>query len=412
MNDIRTPRGRRERTMHLSPDAERLVTGGLGLANSGSRTEDRFWQSLIEERLEKLLESAHPQAIDQALERLQQTDMEAYGALVEAVEEVAECVRIEHDGQLWEVLLVAAPMIAWTRFGISSGPLDAVIAGQLSMLWKTHLLADGARFSMLPFLYSIDQLPRDFAQLRKLTRRLGATALSAVNAKNDTKTPPDTAEMLADNRFLLGAVAVPLGKPMFRWQSLDKPRFANRVQCLEDWISHARPILEPILVGCGFECLLPDAFHINMRESDRRVRPYAIKAAAHFLTLTLQVEARQLKATIAAFGNDQVDEYRIGFSLPDNKEVLQGVVWPLLGAEVHAEAVEASDGAEGDLQFPIEQIKQILKDVGITDIEVWQDVGQPEYCDDCGAPLFPNDDQELAHTELPEDLEVERPQFH
>jgi Protein of unknown function (DUF2863) len=412
MNDIRTPRGRRERTMHLSPDAERLVTGGLGLANSGSRTEDKFWQAQIEERLEKLLESNHSQVIDQALERLQQTDLEAYGALIEAVEEVAECVRVDHNGETWEVLLVAAPFIAWTRFGIASGTLDSALTQNLALLWKTHLLADGAKFSMLPFLYSIDQLPRDFSQLRKLTRRLGAGALAEQKPKNEQKNPPETADMLADNRFLLGSVVVPAGKAMFRWQSIDKPRYASRVQCLEDWILHARPLLEPILVGCGFECLLPDAFHINMRESDRRVRPYAIKAAAHFLTLTLQVEAKQLKATIAAFGTDQVDEYRIGFSLPDNKEVLQGVVWPLLGSEVHAEPAPVSDSADGDLQFPLEQIKQILKDVGITDIEVWRDVGQPEYCDDCGAPLFPNDDQELAHTELPEDLEVERPQFH
>jgi hypothetical protein len=412
MNDIRTPRGRRERTMHLSPDAERLVTGGLGLANSGSRTEDRYWQALIEERLEKLLESAHPQAIDQALERLQQTDLEAYGALVEAVEEVAECVHIDHDGQAWEVLLVTAPMIAWTRFGIASGPLDVEVAAKLSTHWKANLLADGVKFAMLPFLYSIDQLPRDFSQLRKLTRKLGAAAFAGQKAKQDMRNPPETADMLADNRFLLGAVAVPVGNAMFRWQAIEKPRYASRVQCLEDWISHARPLLEPILIGCGFECLLPDAFHINMRESDRRVRPYAIKAAAHFLTLTLQVEAKQLRATIAAFGLEQVDEYRIGFSLPDNKEVLQGVVWPLLGSEVHTETTDASDGIEGDLQFPLEQIKQILRDVGIADIEVWRDVGQPEYCDDCGAPLFPNDDQELAHTELPEDLEVERPQFH
>jgi tRNA(Ile)-lysidine synthase TilS/MesJ len=156
MNDIRTPRGRRERTMHLSPDAERLVTGGLGLANSGSRTEDRFWQNQIEERLEKLLESNHSQVIDQALERLQQTDLEAYGALVEAVEEVAECVRIEHKGEAWEVLLVAAPFIAWTRFGIASGELDSVLSEKLASLWKTHLLADGALISCLGISHSFE----------------------------------------------------------------------------------------------------------------------------------------------------------------------------------------------------------------------------------------------------------------
>jgi hypothetical protein len=409
MNEIRTTRTRRERPSHLSPDAERLVAAGLGLANSGSRTEDRFWQTQLEERIERLLETGHAQVIEDALDRLQQTDMEAYGALVEAVEEVAESVKIDHDGETWEVLLVAAPMIAWTRFGIPTGNLDASLVNQLTKLWRECMLAEDVKLTMQPFLYSIDQLPRDFTQLRRVTRKLGMIALQSGIVKKDLKTPPETADMLADNRFLLAAVAVRVGQPLFRWQALDKPKYASRVQCLEDWVASARPLLEPILVGCGFECLLPDAFHINMRESDRRVRPYAIRAAVHFLTLTLHAEAKQLKAIIAPFGTDQVDEYRIGFSLPNNPEVLQGVVWPLLGAEVHG---ELGDSTEGDLQYPLEQIKQVLRDVGVLDIEVWPTMGQPEYCDDCGAPLFPNDEQELAHTELPDDLAVEQPQLH
>jgi Protein of unknown function (DUF2863) len=410
MNEIRTTRARRERPSHLSPDAERLVAGGLGLANSGSRTEDRFWHSQLEERLERLLETGHAKVIDDALDRLQQTDMEAYGALVEAVEEVAEAAKIEHEGQVWDVLLVAAPMIAWTRFGIPTGPIDAKIVDSISHVWRNCLLLDGVRFAMQPFVYSIDQLPRDFSQLRKVTRKVGSAALQSTSAKLGFKTPPETAEMLADNRFLIAAVAVPVGSPIFRWQALDRPSYASRVQCLEDWVAKARPLLEPLLVGCGFECLLPDAFHINMRESDRRVRHYAIRAAVHFLTLTLLVDARQLKATIAPFGTDQVDEYRIGFSLPDNKEVLQGVVWPLLGAEGHGEF--DAQAADGDLQFPLEQIKQVLRDVGVVNIEVWPTLGQAEYCDDCGAPLFPNDDQELAHTEMPDDLDMDQPQLH
>ncbi len=111
MKESRHPRSLRDRKAHLSPDAERLVTAALGLSNSGSRVEDRYWERFLAARLDRLLESGHPQPLNDALDRLQQTDAEAYGALIEAVEEAAEATRIDIDGQPWECLLVAAPLV-------------------------------------------------------------------------------------------------------------------------------------------------------------------------------------------------------------------------------------------------------------------------------------------------------------
>ena len=76
----------RDRKSHLSPDAERLVAAALGLSNSGSRTEDRFWESALAARIERLLDGGHGQAVSDALDRLNQADTEAYSALIEAVE--------------------------------------------------------------------------------------------------------------------------------------------------------------------------------------------------------------------------------------------------------------------------------------------------------------------------------------
>jgi hypothetical protein len=67
-----------------------LVTASLGLASSGSRVEDRFWETLLGARIEKLLDSGHAQAVLDALERLEKTDGDAYGSLVEATEAAAE----------------------------------------------------------------------------------------------------------------------------------------------------------------------------------------------------------------------------------------------------------------------------------------------------------------------------------
>ena len=401
MKEPRHSRSLRERKSHLSPDAERLVATALGLANSGSRTEDRFWESALGARLARLLEGVNPQAVYDALDRLNQTDGEAYGALIEAVEDASEALTLEVDGQAWDCLLVSAPLVAWTRFRIPSGPVPAEAAAALSAHWQAHVLSRQARLCLSPFLYSIDQLPRDFSELRKTTRRLGALAVAGQPARRESKALPETAEMLADTRYLLGVVAVPRGQALFRWQEADAGDHASRVQCLEQWIAQARPNLEPLLPGCGFECLLPDAYHINMRESDRRVRPYAIRAAVHFLTHAMGVEPAQLRAAVAAFGTERVDEFRVGLSVEGSDEVAQGVVWPLLGAE-----------SEADEPSPLELLRDTLRDAGVTEIRVWPELNEPEYCEDCGVPLYPDMKGEIVHAEMPDDVEPETTHFH
>ncbi len=392
----------RERKAHLSPDAERMVAAALGLANSGSRIEDRFWEAQLAARIERLLDSGHIQAVYDSLDRLHQTDSEAYGALIEAVEEAAETVCAEIDGQRWDMLLVAAPLVVWTRFRIPSGPLPAEAAQALAAHWQGHVLSRPARFRMSPCLYSIDQLPRDFGELRRVTRKLGLAAVSEQAAKLDLKTLPETAEMLADSRFLLGVVAVPSGAPLFRWQESEPGDHASRVQCLEQWIAQARPNIEPLLPGCGFECLLPDAFHLNLRESDRRVRPYSIRAAVHYLTHALDIEPSQIRATVAPFGDERADEYRIGLSVgEDDEDVAHGIVWPLLGAE-----------SEDDEPPPLEQIREVLREVGVAEMRLWPDLTEPEFCEDCGVPLYPNGRGEVVHAEMPGDVEPDSTHFH
>jgi len=403
LKETRHARTGRDRKAHLSADAERLVAAALGLANSGSRVEDRYWDAQLAQRIERLLDTGHPQSIHDALDRLNQTDGEAYGALIEAVETAAESVVLEHDGARWDVLLVAAPVVAWTRFRIPSGPIapDAVLA--LSAHWQAHVLARDVRFRMAPSLYSVDQLPRDFGELRRLTRRLGQAALASPAAapRRDAKALPEAADMLADGRFLVAAVAVAQDAPLFRWQVSEPAEHASRVACLEQWIAQARPTLESLLPGCGFECLLPDAYHINLREADRRVRPYAIKAAVHFLTHALDLEPDGIKATVAPFGDDRVDEYRIGLSVGDDEDVAQGVVWPLLGAE-----------SETDDPSPLDRIRETLREAGVTEMRTWSELTEPEYCEDCGVPLYPNHVGEVVHAEMPEDAEPEGTHFH
>ena len=109
-----------------------------------------------------------------------------------------------------------------------------------------------------------------------------------------------------------------------------------------------------------------------------------------------------IRAIVAGFGFERVDEYRIGLSVDrDGEDIAHGVVWPLLGAE-----------SEQDDPPPLTRIRQCLREVGITEISVWPNVTEPEYCEDCGAPMYPNDKGEVVHAELPGDVSADQGHFH
>jgi hypothetical protein len=407
MKEPRLARGARERKGQLGPDAEKLVSAALGLSNSGSRAEDQFWEHALSARLERLLEAGHNQTVMDAVERLQQTDLEAYGALVEAIENAAESVVNDHAN---EILLLSVPVVAWTRFRIGYGPVASPLTSNFAKALKQEILAKEVNIAVSPYFYSVDQLPKEFSQIRKLTKKLGQAAIDDHAYKFDGKDLPETADMLADSRYLVAAIVAPKGKALFRWQEVDTPAHVSRVAALERWIAAARPLFETLLPGCGFECLLPDAYHINLRESDRRVRPHALRSAVAFLCHNLNLEPKRIRAAIAGFGTHDVDEYRIGLSIDDSLEVAQGVVWPVFGPEAsegfsHASQLE-------DEPSSIEIIKSILHETGVTEIRVWPNLIEPEYCEDCGAPMFPNCKGDTVHIEMPEDAEPAHTQFH
>ena len=57
-------------------------------------------------------------------------------------------------------------------------------------------------------------------------------------------------------------------------------------------------------------------------------------------------------------------------------------------------------------------MKETLREAGVTDIRAWPDVIEAEFCEDCGAPLYPNPKGEVAHTEMPDDVAPESAPFH
>ena len=410
----------------LSADSARLVTLSQAIVQAASRLEERAWEHSLDAQLQKLLKSGHQDSIDTTLASLFKDDLNAYDVLMDCVEAVSESsvISVEENGasQRYDALLVALPILAWTRFSIASGVVPAEQLATLSAHFGAHLLAAGAKMAMAPALFSIDQLPRTHAETYAKTHKLAQAALKGTPLKSTAKAP-ETAPFLADTRYLLVAVVVAAGTPLFRWQApASQLNFiAERDAALAQWRAQATPTITRLLPGCGIELLLPEAYYVACREADKLIRPVSVRAAVHYLTHTLAIEPAELRAVIAGFGEEagdgQIDEYRVAFTLRQAPDVVYGIVWPLYGQED-----EDGTPAEGLIQAgitgiarqkaPIEDILEHLNAAGITHIKRHSERYVAEFCDDCGAPLFADPVGELVHAEMPEDTPQGNEHFH
>ncbi|MDQ2989415.1 MAG: DUF2863 family protein [Pseudomonadota bacterium] len=407
----------------LSAESQRLVSVSMAIAQAASRVEERTWENQLDTQLQKLLKSGHQDTVDTVLNALFKDDLNAYDVLMEAVEAVSESsVMVElHDGveTSWQALLVAAPILAWTRFSIASGAIPAELATTLSAHFSAHLLAEGTKMAMAPTLFAIDQLPRTHAETYAITHKLAQAAFKGSAIKPAGK-PPETAPFLADTRYLLMAVVAPLGAPLFRWQEPQHQlNFAGeRNSALAQWREQATPNVARLLPGCGIELLLPEAYYVACREADKLIRPVSIRAAVHYLTNTLGVEASDLRAVVAGFGEEsaegQIDEYRVAFTLRQESDVIYGIVWPLYGQEDEdGTPVEGlSIAGLEDQKAPLDEIIAHLNEAGVTHVKKHSERFVSEYCDDCGAPYFADPSGELVHAEMPEDTPQGGEHFH
>ena len=409
----------------LSAESQRLATYAQAVGQAASRIEERTWEHTLDAQLQKLLKTGHQDTIDATLNALFKEDLNAYDVLMDSVEAVSESGSINIDtadgvSKPYDVLLVAAPILAWTRFAIASGAIPSDILQTLSAHFSAHLLADGTQMAMSPTLFSIDQLPRSHVETYGKVHKLAQAAIKGTALKADTKVP-ETAPFLADTRYLLVAVVAPAGAPLFRWQMAEhQANFAaERATALEQWRAQATPTVNRLLPGCGVELLLPEAYYMACREADKLIRPVSIRAAVHYLTHTLVIEPSDLRAVIAGFGEEnadgQIDEYRVAFTQRSSPDVIYGVVWPLYGQEDEEGTPPEGPGALSGLQKPVTPVDDIISHLnaaGVTQIKKHSERYVVEFCDDCGAPLFADPQGELAHAEMPEDTPAGTEHFH
>lgn len=387
-------RTRFSRRTKQTPDTEELIRLSTQLSLSGSRVEDAFWERRLATTIDRLLRSQDEAALNAALDHLYGAGGRAYDELADLVEDCAESRHhaMVATGGGQDVLLFAAPVLAWSRYAIPSGPIAPEVLNNLRVQLQAHVFAADVRFGLADYFFSPDQLPQSYCETAVLAEKLAKAGLHGRDLKLDPSQMAETMNFLSDTRYLIGVVCAPAGTPLFRWQEED----GSRGEALKQWRAQGGEVLRSLLPACATEPLLPQSFHAAIREADRASRPYSLRSAVAFLQTTLNVPAANLRAVVAPYYDRQIEEFRIGFTLGEAAEVVHGVVWPLL--ENEDEAAELPG-----------QIEAVLREAGVREVLVLDHRFPLEYCDDCGAPLYPNPEGEPVHAELPEQEEEAMP---
>ncbi len=372
-------------------DAETLAKLARRMAESGSRLEDQLWERRLVELINDRLARGFEEAIDAALDELSGSNPRAYDDLADLAESCAESNTIEIDGRPHDGLLLALPILAWSRYKLPTLALSSAMVDNIAVQVVAHLAARGARCAVANMLYSIDQLPESFGEVRDMAEALFGSAAQDGRLKIDPKSLREPIAMLADSRYLLAAIIVPQGAPLYHWQQtgVDPDAKAAAVEAFREQLTN---ILTPVMTGCRFRALAPNAFHAALRLGDRELREFSLEAAISFLKLSYELSPTSLQATMAVYEekrNQPTTEIRIGISpIADDDVVIEGVVWPLLG---------------DDEERTLEEIETAIKRLGFNRIVAHTHRFPLEYCDDCGAPVFPNPSGHSVHTEPPED---------
>lgn len=392
----------------LTADARRLTSLAEALALSGSRVEDLFWESQITALIAKLLKGKPNRHIESALEALVPDRMAAYEILVEMAETGSESVQLDGPDGPYDVLLVSAPILVWTRYQLPvPSPLSPKETDTLVKALQQHVLAEGARVALLPEIVSFEQMPQTFQDTARWTLQLGQAAVSGKATHPEVRPMPNTEGMLADARFVVAAVAVPKGKAVFSWQAATDDIAGHRAACHQQWQDAINPVIQARYTACTIDYIQPDAYYVNSREADRRIRPLALKAAVIWLQNAANLRGSELQAAIVGCGESMIEEYRVGFTTRHSQQVIYGCVWPILSKEEAAGA--AIDN--GATTIP-DEIAAHLAEVGVTEIKLISGLATTEICEDCGAPFFPNALGEMMHPELPEETDLEPRHFH
>jgi Protein of unknown function (DUF2863) len=88
---------------------QELVRLAAGLATSGSRVEDAFWENRLAAKIHAQLRTGDDQNLEAALDQLYDADPGGYSEFMYAIEAAIECSIFTRGDHTYDVLMFAVP---------------------------------------------------------------------------------------------------------------------------------------------------------------------------------------------------------------------------------------------------------------------------------------------------------------
>jgi len=380
-------------------EANQLVRLAEGLATSKSRAEDIYWERELQSAVTQHLENSDEEAINRALDKAHDAPDATFDALADIVESLTESMVLDSEHGPQRVTLFCAPILAWGRGKIPTRTIPKQSLQDIAVQLSAHVFSSKAKIALVNYLFAPDQLPHSYSQSRELLQNLS----NAMRERTHLSIPPESVEeapdVVCDMRMIVGAFQVTEGEPFYAWQEMTTPVEEARQTVLGVWRTQGGNAIKPLLVGIPHELTLPRSFFAACRDADLASRAYSIGASVSYLEAVTNTAPEKLTAIIGGCWGNGLEEYRIGFSIGESDEVVHGCVWPLV-----------SD--ESDDTPVVEEIEGLLRAANVGTITVLEEQLPLEFCDDCGAPHFPNREGEMLHAHLPEDADTGSVHLH
>ena len=106
-----------------------------------------LWRGLADV-VDKLLQNGAEDDVNAALDRLFETNPRAHDELADMVESRAETLRIDAQGQEFDIQLFAAPVLAWSRFSIPACALPQSTLQALAVQLGAHVFGGDTRLAL------------------------------------------------------------------------------------------------------------------------------------------------------------------------------------------------------------------------------------------------------------------------
>jgi hypothetical protein len=380
-------------------ETNQLLRLAEGLASSKSRAEDVYWEGELERAVTTHLENNDEESINRALDKAHDAPESTFDALADMVESLTESMIVPSDLGPQRVTLFAAPILVWGRTQIPSKVIPKQTLQDIAVQLGAHIFSSKAKISVVSYLFAPDQLPHTYTESRELLGKLSESIRARTHLTPDLKTIEEAPDVVCDMRMIIGAFQVAEGEPFYAWQEMTTPVEEARQACLSAWRAQGGAAVQSMLIGFPHELTLPRTFFAACRDADLSSRAFSIGASVAYLEAVTHETPNKLTAVIGGCWGNGIEEYRIGFSIGDEEDVVHGTIWPLLSDEAEDTPV-------------VEEIESLLKAAGVVNIVSLDEQLPLEFCDDCGAPHFPNREGEMLHAHLPEDADTQGVQLH